>query len=130
MRTILLSSGVFLLATACDPTLVDIPFDQDQDGLLSSEEEVLGTDPNDPDSDGDGHMDGDEDWNGTDPLDADDHPYLGGWDITRCDQVPQVTGDNVGQVTSDFALSDQYGEDVSLYDFCQKTILLITGTFW
>jgi hypothetical protein len=130
MRTSLLTGSLFLLTVACDATLVDIPFDLDQDGLLSSEEEDLGTDPDDADSDGDGHMDGDEYWNGTDPLDADDHPYLGGWDITRCDEVPQVTGDAVGQVTSDFALSDQYGEEVSLYDFCQKTILLITGTFW
>ncbi len=130
MRTSLLTGSLFLLTVACDATLVDIPFDLDQDGLLSSEEEVLGTDPDEADSDGDGHMDGDEYWNGTDPLDADDHPYLGGWDITRCDEVPQVTGDGVGQVTSDFALSDQYGEEVSLYDFCQKTILLITGTFW
>jgi hypothetical protein len=130
MRTFYLSASVILLATACEATLVDIPFDQDQDGLLSSEEEILGTDPDDPDSDGDGHSDGDEDWGGTDPLDADDHPYLGGWDITRCDELPEVTGDAAGQVTSDFALSDQYGEDVSLYDFCQKTILLVTGTFW
>jgi hypothetical protein len=130
MRTSFLTGSVLLLAAACDATLVDIPFDQDQDGLLSSEEEVLGTDPDDPDSDGDGHLDGDEEWGGTDPLDADDHPYLGGWDITRCDEDPQVTGDDVGQVTSDFALSDQHGEDVSLYDFCQKTILLVTGTFW
>jgi hypothetical protein len=130
MRLFYLSAGVVLLAAGCDATMVDIPFDQDQDGLLSDEEAELGTDPDDPDSDGDGHSDGDEAWGGTDPLDAESHPYLGGWDITRCDQDPQVTGDGVGQVTSDFALSDQYGEEVSLYDFCQKTILLVTGTFW
>jgi hypothetical protein len=130
MRIFILSAGVLLVAAGCDPAMVDISFDQDQDGLLSNEEEDIGTDPNDADSDGDGHLDGDEVFAGTDPLDADDHPYLGGWDITRCDEVPQPTGDDLGQITADFQLFDQYGEEVSLYDFCQKTVLLVTGTFW
>ena len=130
MRLQALSSVVLLASMGCDPAMVDIPFDQDQDGLLENEEEELGTDPDNPDSDGDGHFDGDEVFGGTDPVDADDHPYLGGWDITRCNVDPQPTGDGVGQITADFLLPDQYGEEVSLYDFCQKTILLVTGTFW
>ena len=130
MRRLFFSVGFIGLVMACDPVEVDIAYDEDQDGLLSNEEEELGTDPFEADSDGDGHADGDEFFGGTDPLDVDDHPYMGGWDITRCNQDPTPTGDAVGQVTADFAAADQYGEDVELYDFCQKTILLVTGTFW
>ncbi len=130
MRNLTLSTALCLLAMGCEATMVDIPLDEDGDGLLSNEEEEIGTDPFDVDSDGDGHEDGDEYFGGTDPLDETDHPYMGGWDITRCNTDPQPSGDAVGQVTADFALPDQYGEDVSLYDFCQKTVLLVTGTFW
>ncbi|MBT6489951.1 MAG: hypothetical protein HOK97_09325, partial [Deltaproteobacteria bacterium] len=45
--------------------------DTDQDGLTDSEEEALGTDPNDADSDDDGISDGDEVDAGWDPLDTD-----------------------------------------------------------
>jgi len=34
--------------------------DTDQDGLINSEEQVWGTDPNNPDTDGDGYLDGEE----------------------------------------------------------------------
>nr|MDJ0852344.1 hypothetical protein [Myxococcota bacterium] len=46
--------------------------DSDGDGLSDAEEDLLGTDPLDPDSDGDGLDDGAE-WDvwGTDPLDDD-----------------------------------------------------------
>ncbi len=130
MRTLLFCSVLSVQLLACSPVDVDISYDEDQDGLLSSEEEELGTDPFEADSDGDGHGDGDEYFGGTDPLDIDDHPYMGGWDITRCNQDPVATGDAVGQITSDFSVPDQYGEDVELYDFCQKTVLLVLGTFW
>ncbi|MGE5436054.1 MAG: OmpA family protein [Syntrophothermus sp.] len=36
------------------------PTDKDKDGLLNSDEEKLGTDPNNPDTDGDGLLDGQE----------------------------------------------------------------------
>ena len=45
--------------------------DDDDDGLTNGQEDVLGTDPNDPDTDDDGIDDGDEVTIGTDPLDAD-----------------------------------------------------------
>lgn len=46
--------------------------DSDGDGLTDSEEQTLGTDPNNPDTDGDGLSDGAEvNVHGTDPLDAD-----------------------------------------------------------
>ena len=87
MRNLCLGASLFAFAVGCEATLVDIPFDEDQDGLLSNEEEELGTDPLEADSDGDGHYDGDEFFGGTDPMDADDHPYMGGWDVTRWDDI-------------------------------------------
>lgn len=44
--------------------------DQDLDGLTDIYEEVIGTNPNNPDSDGDGVQDGVEIQDGTDPLDG------------------------------------------------------------
>ncbi|WP_339715820.1 gliding motility-associated C-terminal domain-containing protein, partial [uncultured Kriegella sp.] len=44
--------------------------DCDSDGLSNSEEETIGTDPNDPDSDGDGILDGQEVSDKTNPLDG------------------------------------------------------------
>jgi len=48
--------------------LIDNP-DLDGDGILNTDEAVLGTDPTNPDTDGDGVNDGTEVTNGTDPLD-------------------------------------------------------------
>jgi len=46
--------------------------DSDNDGLTDTEENILGTNPNNPDTDGDSFNDGDEVSSGTDPLDAND----------------------------------------------------------
>jgi len=48
--------------------------DPDHDGLTNSEEQDLGTDPNDADSDDDGVTDGGENDQGTDPNDPEDTP--------------------------------------------------------
>jgi hypothetical protein len=50
---------------------VEDDLDPDNDGLLSDEENSLGTDPNNPDSDEDGIQDGQEVDDGTDPLKSD-----------------------------------------------------------
>ena len=60
--TLLILSALSL--SACDT-------DADEDGLLKSEEEALGTDPDNPDTDGDGIGDGDESTYGTNPVEAD-----------------------------------------------------------
>ncbi len=63
---------------ACDPNVLAIPLgDCDEDGLTNEFEDVLGTDPLDPDSDDDGINDGDEvSVVGSDPLDeCDGNPY-------------------------------------------------------
>jgi hypothetical protein len=127
MNVCVASVGLLL---GCDPAVVDAPLDLDGDGLMSDIEEEIGSDPLNSDSDGDGHSDGAEYYSGTDPNDADDHPYMGGWQINRCESDPIPSGNGIGDVTEDFALTDQYGEEVSLYDFCENTVLLITGTYW
>jgi gliding motility-associated-like protein len=53
----------------CVPNLNAGPCDQDNDGLINSQETTLGTNPTNPDTDGDGINDGIENANGSDPLD-------------------------------------------------------------
>lgn len=120
------------LLAGCDIAAVDMPFDDDADGLLTNEEEDAGTDPLDPDSDDDGWLDGDERGQHTDALDPDDHPYTGGWEIDVCrSQMPEEgTGTAVGDIAPDFALSDQYGDTLRLHDFCGKAVMLVSAAFW
>jgi len=82
--------------------------------------------PLDPlgDEDGDGFTNGDEEALGADPLDAEDIPYAGGWVKSPCPDDFQATGDAEGQLTEDFTLVDQYGEDWSLHDFCGSVVLI------
>lgn len=110
---------------------VDIPLDPDQDGLLDDGEFLAGTDPDNPDSDGDGFSDGLEVSQYTDPLSDLDHPYTGGWNIGACRHDPiTATGDRPGDVTRDFALVDQYGDTLHLYDFCDRAVLLVSAALW
>ena len=56
----------------CDPNSsgAECQVDTDGDGLTDTREDVIGTDPNDPDTDDDGINDGDEVANNTDPLNS------------------------------------------------------------
>jgi len=129
-----LALPLILLFGACGPTTIDVDMgediDSDADGLSDADEWRSGTDPDNPDSDGDGHSDGSEFDVGTDPLNADDHVYMGGWDIDSCRDDVVATGNEVGQATDQFKLSDQFGELVKLHDFCAKAVLLVSGAFW
>ena len=120
---------LFIPLLACAAEL-KVDLDEDGDGLLTSQEEDLGTDPTVADSDGDGHNDGDEVAGGFDPLDEDDRPYLGGYEINRCDEDVVSTGFQVGQIAESFELMDQFGEILRLSDFCGQTILLEGSAFW
>ena len=130
MRNRWLSLSALLLGIGCIPTVVNIDLDEDEDGLLSSEEEDLGTDPTNSDSDGDGHLDGDEVDVGFDPLDSEDHPYFGNYPIQRCDPEASGTGYGVGDVSHEFELEDQHGEMVKLSDFCGNVVLLVAAADW
>ena len=127
---LLLLSGCYASTGKDDSgTFIDQSADDDGDGLTNYEEEALGTDPSSVDSDGDGTQDGDEVAQGFDPLDADDKPYLGGYPVARCDSLPAATGNAVGDVTDDFTLTDQNGEQVYLQDFCNSVVILEASNF-
>jgi hypothetical protein len=108
----------------------NVDMDIDEDGLMTSLEEEIGTDPENSDSDDDGYPDGVEIDEGFDPQDEDDHPYLGKYEIDRCDPGVTPTGHAIGQIAEDFALTDQFGETVHLADFCGKVVLLEASAFW
>jgi len=109
---------------------VAVDVDGDQDGLLGSEESVLGTDPDNDDSDGDGANDGDELAANTDPLDGGEYPYKGGWPIGSCKSDIKGEGLAEGDVSDDFSLPDQNGQNVHLYSFCDKVVYLVFAAFW
>ena len=54
--------------------------------------------------------------------------YIGGYNTNPC--TAQTTGYAVGEVAGDFSLMDQYGETVTLSDFCNNTVLLVSAAFW
>jgi len=129
MRTVVLAI-LGLGVSACAPGEVDLPHDQDQDGLLFDLEATLGTDPFSEDSDDDGFSDGEEFDLGTDPTDDGSRPYLGGWPMDPCADDIEGTGYDEGQIAPDFNLVDQFGDVVRLYDFCEHTVLLASAAFW
>ncbi len=118
-----------LLFTGC-ASEVSIDVDADQDGLLGSEEAELGTDPALADSDGDGADDGVELDNSTDPLDGGEYPYKGGWAIDACHSDIKGEGFAAGDVGDDFALADQFGQEVHLYSFCNRVVYMVFAAFW
>lgn len=109
-----------------DPTKTD----SDDDGLTDAEEADAGTNPDKADSDGDGWDDPEELSGNTDPTDDDDHPYQGGWPIAACRDNIEGTGTRAGDVSDPIVLTDQFGDDVSLYSFCDKEVYLVFAAFW
>ena len=127
MRSVTLAAVALLVACGADPNL-----DTDLDGITDAMEAELGTDPERADTDGDGFTDLEESDAGTDPLSATDHPYQAGWPMdTHCRDTIQPTGNDEGQIAEDFALFNQHGnaEKVRLYDFCDRTVLLVSSGF-
>ena len=141
---------MFLLMLACGPATIDLDaqndpalddsaaqVDSDGDGLPDQQEEELGTDPDATDSDGDGWDDGEELDEGTDPANGYSHPYEGGYPLGDCEQLPESTGPTgsrgvyaKGDVVQNFTLSDQHGEEVDLYSFCGRHVMLAIGAEW
>ena len=117
--------------TPTDPGTDPIdPVDSDGDGLSDAEETELGTDPNDVDTDDDGWDDLTEVDGNTDPTSASDHPYTGGWAIGSCRNSIVSTGTDVGDISNDFELIDQFGDTLRLHDFCDREVLLVSAAFW
>ncbi len=133
MRTVWSSWIIAFAVTACAPSKVDLDFDgnngprrdSDGGGVTDQEEEELGTDPDSEDSDGDGWADGVEVDGFTDPTDPNDHPYTGGWPIDECrHDIVSTGGTGVGAIVDNYTLTDQYGEEIRLHDFCDHVVLL------
>lgn len=126
-----ISFFILLAPMGClEAEVYNVDLDMDADGLMTSYEEEIGTNPENADSDGDGYDDGVELDKGFDPVDEEDHPYLGEYPIARCDPGATTTGHRIGQIAEDFALTDQFGETVKLSDFCGKVVLLEASAFW
>jgi len=108
-----------------DPTL-----DSDGDGVRDVVELEWGGDPYDPDTDGDGWDDGEELDLGTNPLDGASYPQEGTWGVDGCSGSIQGQGNGVGQVATNFSLTDQNGDELELYDFCDRAVLLVASAMW
>ena len=94
---------IFTLLFACADPTADPELDLDEDGYTNQQEWDAGSDPND----------------------ANDIPYVGGWGKDfSCRFDIEPTGNEVGQIAEDFSLIDQYGDMVSLHDFCGRPVLL------
>ena len=117
------------------------PVDSDGDGLFDDEEEELGTDPSLVDTDGDGFDDMEEVEGGTNPNYEYSHPYTGGYNVGYCaDGMAESTGPSSsnghtplyaeGDVVDNFTLVDQHGEEVDLYSFCGRNVMLIFSAGW
>ena len=105
------------------------------------------TDPN-LDSDGDGFSDVEETEAGTNPESSYSYPLAqGNYNIGQCTnginsaENPSTPGYfaegggiewmhySVGDIVENMVLSDQYGQEVSLYQFCGQHIMLVTASF-
>ena len=103
-------------------TAVNCLLDADNDGLNDDQEEILGTDPNNPDTDGDGILDGQEvNVDQTDPLDACDS--VGGTPLPEddCDSDGLTNGEEVDLGTNPFVADTDMdgltdGEEVLVVD--------------
>jgi hypothetical protein len=107
--------------------------DCDGDGLTNQEETTLGTDPLVSDSDTDGLADGVEVYWESDPLNMYSWPAAGIWpDRSQYAVADGVAGTTIGigQAFPDFTTFDQYGNDVSLYQFYGSVILLDIVAEW
>jgi len=107
-----------------------IPFDTDHDGLADEFELEIGTDPSSEDSDGDSFADGEEWELYSDPLDVEDYPYEGGWEHFPFPSELAGEGCAAGDIATDFAGMDQYGQKVGLYTFYGNVIQLVSGAYW
>ncbi len=108
----------------CDPVA-----DADGDGIDDCAEADLGTNPDSADSDGDGHSDPDEIDCLSDPLDANEVCYACGWDRNDPGNI-ESTGAEIGDVIADFAMFDQCGESVDIYDMAQDYTILWMTAAW
>lgn len=117
-------------ADQVDPSTLD----NDGDGLTAGEEEALGTNPDLADSDGDGWDDKAEIDGDTDPVNGFSWAFGSGqWpDFSDEADAAGVDGSDYaeGEVFPDFSAVDQFGNEVSLYQFYGYVILIDFSAGW
>jgi hypothetical protein len=143
--------GIVLLSFCfgcSDASGLDPLGDEDLDGLVNGDEELMGTDPFSEDSDGDGMSDLEEVEAGTNPNYKYSHTYQADYNIGFCNVKPVPTGPTleqkdssiapdfswrsmqVGDVPQNLQFLDQNGEMVDLYSFCGTQVFLLAGAGW
>ena len=106
---------------------------------------AIGVDENIADDDGDGFTNAEEEEMGTDPDSQYSRPYTGGYNVGVCDELPAATGPTgtgenrngvqwaayqEGDVADNWTMMDQHGEEVDLYSFCGKHVMLAISAGW
>jgi thiol-disulfide isomerase/thioredoxin len=113
-----------------DPTNADT----DGDGLGDEEELALGTDATSPDTDGDGFEDGEELDAESDPVNPFSWPFGGEqWpDFTDEADEAGIDGSEyaMGSTFPNFTTTDQFGNEVELYNFYGMVVLLDFSAGW
>jgi len=98
------------VTVACAPAPIDVSFDED--GAVNLSPGDNGGDDGDPTSE----------W---------EFYEGGGWHkADGCQDDLSATGNEVGDITADAEMTDQFGDTVRLYDFCDRAVLLVSGAFW
>lgn len=122
------SDSCVIDTTAC------VVIDRDDDGLNEDAEELLGTDPDNPDTDGDGFTDSEEVDGGSDPLNYASWPIgTGKWPNRLADaQAVGLAGQGwgTGEIAPNIPLTDQFGGAAELHQFYGYGVVIAVGAVW
>jgi len=143
------SLGLTMGCTEKESDDMDMFADNDGDGICNGDELDIGTDPENADTDGDGFDDAEEWQEGTNPNYEYSHGYTGDYRIGYCETPPETTGPTLaqsytdeagntynynvlqnGDVPENFTMMDQNGEDLDLYSFCGRQIMVVVSAGW
>jgi thiol-disulfide isomerase/thioredoxin len=102
-----------------------------------------------PDQDGDGFTLAEEEAAGTNPNYEYSRPYAGNYNVGFCNTPPEPTGPTgegvytysdgsqvtwpslaLGDVPFNMTFADQHGEEVDLYSFCGKHVMIVVSAGW